>query len=174
MILAREKLDYESSQSIAQQSQAKPKAKSHKLSVNQKIILISLVLSCFITGCFVAYYYAQVAYMGYKIDLMQAKLADLRLECHSLEQKVNELTSLEKIEAIAVNELGMVKPDQENVVLVDKECLTTSNETLKQTLAQKQGQNMESVTLPQQPEKETNPRNRFLQAFTDLMQRWNS
>ncbi len=174
MILAREKLDYDFPQTIEEQ-QPKPKRKTHKMPAGQKIVLVSLVLSCFVIGSFVAYYFAQVAYLGYKIDLLQTKLADLRLESHNLEQEVTKITSLEKVEAIAVNEMGMVKPADDNVVLLDAGLVQSDSEDAQQkSLAEKQSRSLESITLPQKAEKKDTVPNRFVQAFADMLERWNS
>lgn len=180
MILAREKLEYYLPQEEVQQQpqpHKQPRRKPRRSVVKQKILLTAMVLCCFVMGVMVAYYYAQIAYVGYKIDILQGQMADLRVESNNLEQEVNKLISLKQIEAIATTELGMVRPGNNNVVLVSATSAPTGlsdTEMLAQTASSNESRQRESITMPETPQTQEVPRNSVIQAFTDMVQRWNS
>ncbi|MBM7855932.1 cell division protein FtsL [Desulfohalotomaculum tongense] len=175
MVLAREKLDY--NLPPEQPPERLPKAPGRKLPrrdpVRRKLALTFMVLCCFVMGVMVAFYYAQIAYVGYKIELLQHKLAELRLESHNLDQKVSKVVSMKHIEAIATSELGMVKPNSENVVPVSSASIVPDGgEQLPPGEQEKQLARRESITLPENPEPV--PPNRFIQAFAEMVERWDS
>jgi cell division protein FtsL len=78
------------------------------------------VLLSFCCCLIIACYYAQVLITGYRISTAEKELARLRVESHDLYARVNQLTSLENIEAIAVHKLGMVKPQNDRIVVVQQ------------------------------------------------------
>lgn len=83
-----------------------------------KAIVTCCILALFVTGVTVAYYYSQIAALGYEISKLQNELSKLQAEQEYLETQANQLMSLQRIEAIATTKLGMVKPDTGDVVLV--------------------------------------------------------
>lgn len=84
----------------------------------RKIFLIGMVLLGFSLSVMVTYFQARVFKLGYQIASMQQELALLRVENHDLDEKVQQLSSLERVETLAVNKLGMVKPDGSNVIML--------------------------------------------------------
>lgn len=85
-----------------------------------QLALTGLVLLSFCCCVIVAYYYAQVLIIGYQLNTAEEELTRLRVESHDLYAQVNQLTSLENIEAIAVQRLGMVKPQNDRIVVVQE------------------------------------------------------
>ncbi|MTI81414.1 MAG: hypothetical protein FH758_11120 [Firmicutes bacterium] len=180
MVLARENLDYNLPQESPPEQLSKVTEKSQRKNLGraqarQKIKLTLMVLCCFAMGIIVAYYYAQIAIMGHKVDTLQNRLAELRLESHSLDQKVTQIASLKHIEAIATSELGMVKPGSRKVMLVATETkVPKNNSQLALGTENQQLSKREYIILPEEPEKESSPPNRLIQAFADMMDRWHS
>jgi cell division protein FtsL len=177
LILAKEKLDYQvpQEQPELRQQQTKRKKIARAVMVQQKLLLTFMVLCCFVMGVMVAYYYAQVAYVGIQIDALQKKVADLRLEGYGLEQEVTHIVALEQIEKIATTELGMVKPGAENVVLVsNSNTAATADAKAAANTATEPDKQPENITLPESDKTVTQPKNRVIQAFTEMVERWNS
>ena len=170
MILAREKLEYSSPPEMPQQipnvkspPQSRRRKTSCRLPVRQKLILVGVVLCCFVMSIMVAFYYAQVAYLGYKIDLLQQKMVDLRLESHNLDQEITKEASLKKIETVAIDELGMIKPSSKDVVPV------AAISFPERSVAQ--NQNQYHIIQPEEPKKQEEPRNEIIQAFAEMVER---
>lgn len=91
---------------------------SRKAIIRGKILLTGCILTMFLTGVTVTYYFSQVATVGFQITEMQKELAYLQAEQEYLETQASQLISLQRVEAIATTKLGMVKPDPNEVVLV--------------------------------------------------------
>ena len=178
MLLAREKLEYSLPHEIPQQQpqqQPEPRRKSRGAVVKQKIQLTFMVMCCFVMGILVACYYAQVAYVGYKIDLLNGQLADLRLESYNLDQEVNKIISLKQIEAIATGELGMVRPGSNDLVLVTSPLVQADDGNLAAlNVSDELTRQRESISLPETLPNQEQPRNRIIQAFTEMVERWSS
>ncbi|MEW6697133.1 MAG: cell division protein FtsL [Bacillota bacterium] len=118
MSVAQEKFSYGLPQESQQQNAAPQRLLSKRAIRKGKILLTGGILALFLTGVSIAYYYAQVAAVGYQISEMQKELANLKAEQEYLESQANQLMSLQRIEAIATTKLGMVKPDPKEVVVV--------------------------------------------------------
>ena len=80
--------------------------------------LSGLILVCFLVGVLITYYFSQVLALGYQISKMETELTLLRVENNSLDEEVHRLNSLERVEYLAVNKLGMVKPANNNILVV--------------------------------------------------------
>lgn len=115
MIVAQEKTGYHGFSGAA----SRPKKIRRIRPVSgARLALTGLVLAGFMVGVLITYYYSQVFALGYQISSLQKELALLRVENHNLEEEVHQLASLERVESLAVNKLGMVKPDSDNVLVV--------------------------------------------------------
>jgi cell division protein FtsL len=77
-----------------------------------------LVFLFFAIGILVAFYCAQVAATGYRMHKLENDLSMLRKETHGLHSDIARLSSLDRVEAVAVSRLGMVKPEPNQVVMV--------------------------------------------------------
>lgn len=166
MILARKQVDYNlPPETVQTPASLSPKKTFHRLPIKRKLALVAMVLCCFVMGIMVAFYYAQVAYLGYKIDTLQHKMVDLRLESHNLDREITQITSLAQIEAIAKEELGMIRPNSEKVVAV------AAISFPEKSLAPNQHQQTGDTSMPEEAEKQQVPRNEIIQAFAEMVGR---
>lgn len=119
MIVAREKTPYYDLPELPvdEKKQRRRQAGRRPLRKEQ-LALTGLVVLFFCTSVLIAFYYAQVLVIGYKLNKAESELAQLRKESHDLYTRVNRLSSLENVEALAVNRLGMVAPCNDQVILV--------------------------------------------------------
>ncbi|MFZ5596334.1 MAG: septum formation initiator family protein [Bacillota bacterium] len=83
-----------------------------------KLTLTGLVLLTFCTGLIIAYYYSQVLWSGYRTYSLKKELETLRQDTVALEEEIDRLNSLDRIEYVATNKLKMVKPGSRDVVVV--------------------------------------------------------
>jgi len=83
-----------------------------------KLMLTGLVAAGFAVGVMVIYYYAQVFTLGYQIQSLKKELALLRVENYHLSENIYRLSSLDRVEHLALNRLGMVSPDNSNILVV--------------------------------------------------------
>lgn len=83
-----------------------------------RILLIGMILVGFALGIMITYFQARMFKLGYQISGLQQELALLRVENHDLDERVQQMASLERVEKLAVNKLGMVKPDGSNVMMI--------------------------------------------------------
>lgn len=115
MIVAQEKTGY---YKLSEDAPPKKKSKVKAAPKRPRLAIIGLVLAGFLTGVMITVYCSQVITLGYQITRLEKELALLRVENHNLAEEVQNMTSLERVEAIAVGKLGMVKPDNKNVLVV--------------------------------------------------------
>lgn len=101
-----------------EEPQSKKVRKSRLTSRGPWLAMISMVFILFLVGVLITCYYSSVFALGYKIHKLQQELSVLRVEKHDLEAEIKRLSSLERVEAIAVKRLGMVKPDSSNIMLL--------------------------------------------------------
>lgn len=83
-----------------------------------QLALTALILLCFALGIVISLFYAEMIITGYQISRLEKNLANLELETRGLSEEMSKLSSLERVEAVATTRLGMVKPDERQVVLV--------------------------------------------------------
>lgn len=117
MIVAQEKTGYfKLSEDAPRPKKFSWKKKS--FSKNHRLVLIGLVLAGFLVGVSITVYCSQIITLGYQITSLEKELALLRIENHSLDEEIKRMTSLERVEFLAVNKLGMVRPDENNILVV--------------------------------------------------------
>lgn len=90
---------------------------------NRKKSKVSLVYFLYIIIIFSALLFyvwqrIQSDKIGYKIIRLQKNIADLKNKNKHLRVEINSLKSLDRIEKIAIEELKMVKPDKESVIIL--------------------------------------------------------
>jgi cell division protein FtsL len=115
LIVAQEKTGY---YKLSEDAPPKKKSKVKAAPKRPRLAIIGLVLAGFLTGVMITVYCSQVITLGYQITRLEKELALLRVENHNLAEEVQKMTSLERVEAIAVGKLGMVKPDNKNILVV--------------------------------------------------------
>lgn len=167
MIVAREKAEYYGLPEKPARSR-RPRRGSvvRGMLRKERLALTGLVLLGFSCCLFIAFYYAQVLITGYRISMAEKELARLRVESHDLYAKVNQLASLENIEAIAVHELGMVKPQNDRIVIVEQ-----AGPVGQQAVA---GNNTEdgrakAITLNDTKEEQQRGQNWLIKTFADMV-----
>lgn len=116
MVVAQERYDHYSLPE--EDSRVNRQPRRSRLPRKGKLSLLGLVLLTFLTGMIIAYYYSQVLVAGYKTYSLGSDLATIRQETISLEEEVDRLNSLDRIEYMATNKLKMVKPGSKDVVVV--------------------------------------------------------
>jgi len=116
LIVAQEKTCYHSCYSGAAHRPEKHRRKG--VPGKHKLILTGLVAAAFALGVMVICYYAQVFALGYQIQSLKEELALLRVENYHLAENIYRLTSLDRVEHLALNRLGMVNPDNSNILVV--------------------------------------------------------
>ncbi len=118
MIVAREQVEkYYGIPKEEKRKKPSPVEKRH-LSRRSRLLYTGLIVLTFITGVIISFYYAQVFITNYRIHSLQKQLAVLQKETDNLYSDINQLTSLERIEQVAVNKLGMVRPGETDVVKI--------------------------------------------------------
>ncbi|GAB6181882.1 hypothetical protein JCM14036_32010 [Desulfotomaculum defluvii] len=138
-----------------------------------KAIVTCCILALFVTGITVAYYYSQVAVLGYEISKLQNELSKLQAEQDYLETQANQLMSLQRIEAIATTKLGMVKPDTGEVVLVAALPKDTDAKTTKATNPEKpQTVPTNNVGEKDNGDEVKKGKSPVIEAFVDLVSDW--
>ncbi|CCO08718.1 septum formation initiator family protein [Desulforamulus hydrothermalis] len=173
MSVAQEKFSYQLPEERQQQKARPGRQLSKRAARRGKIVVTGCILALFLTGLTIAYYYAQVAAVGYQISRLQSEVANLQAEQEYLESQANQLLSLQRIEAIATTRLGMVKPDPKEVVLVaalPKSPQAASNSSTNQLNKQESSQSASGV----QEQHKTGEigKNPVIDALMDLVQRW--
>jgi len=121
--------------------------------------LSGLVLVCFLVGVLITYYFSQVLTLGYQITKLEKELTLLRVENNSLDEEIHKLSSLERVEYLAVNKLGMVKPANNNIMVL---AVAGRPQTVDAASVNTQVADNSSAG----PEK-----NRLIRAFTELVGR---
>ncbi|HBX22714.1 MAG TPA: hypothetical protein DEF34_03605 [Desulfotomaculum sp.] len=119
MIVAREKPQYYNLPELpGEKKQPRSKPVRRTLKWKDKFALTALVGLFFCSSLLIAFYFAQVLATGYLLNKTETDLVQLRKESHDLYTRVNQFTSLENVEVLAVNRLGMVKPQNDQVIMV--------------------------------------------------------
>lgn len=160
MIVAREQVrqDYNVYRKEKQKRAAFKQGKS--LNRRRRVGLTALVLLAFVTGVVISFYYAQVLVTGYRIHYLQNKLAALQKETDDLQGEIARLNSMERIEKVATQKLGMVRPGSSDVIKVGVTSAAPVQRTGGSEIIQrdkgKPGQQEEGSWV--------------IQAFTDLVQ----
>ncbi len=82
------------------------------------LIVTGLICAAFLVAGLIIYYCSQMLVLSYQISCLEKELAVLRVVNQGLEEEVCRLTTLDRLEYLAINKLGMIKPDGDNVLVV--------------------------------------------------------
>ena len=129
---------------------------------NHRLVLIGLVLAGFLVGVSITVYCSQVITLGYQITRLENELAVLRVENHDLDQEIQRMTSLERVEYLAVNKLGMVRPDESNILVVN----VAGSDLAAETSDPAADEGQVAGSIPAGKEK-----SRLIRAFNELINR---
>lgn len=118
MILAKQKVN----QLPQQTPKATPTKRVRKVTrtrVNPRAVYVLIFVIAFLVGIFFTSRYAQLAVTGYQVNQIKEKMQGLELENQKLSVQVDGLKSLNRIETVAMTELGMVKPEGVQFISVE-------------------------------------------------------
>lgn len=171
MIVAREQVESYSLPDEPNQSR-QPRRRAGGLPRGQRLVAAGLVFLFFATGIVIAFYCAQLAATGYRIHKLDQELAMLRKETHGLHGEISRMDSLERVEAMAVSRLGMVRPEVDQVVRIKTDSGTAATMLAANNDPGAAGTE-EPVATGAVPEATTSvgaeeERNWVIQAFVDL------
>jgi len=120
LIVAQERPDYDH-QFLPQPTRKlsrKTKKRPRQMSRRKKLVLTGAIVACFVLGLFISYYFARVVTLGYSITVTEKELAELKKENEYLASEIDRLSSLDNIERVAKNELGMIEPGKDDIIMV--------------------------------------------------------
>jgi cell division protein FtsB len=100
---------------------------------NFKLKIISSILLFFVCAFLYTAGTAVEAIKINKINALKSEMEDLKLKNERLSLKVSKLRSLDRIEELAVNDLGMKEPDFENVKVISGERAETIQDIILKT-----------------------------------------
>ncbi len=86
-----------------------------------KLKLVGMVFCCFLLALAVVVQYSRVVGTTREISGREREIAQIQDNNRRLQLEVSRLSSLQRIEEIAVNELGMRRPESGQVVIVSEE-----------------------------------------------------
>ncbi len=73
----------------------------------------------------------KIVRLGYQIEAMESEKKELERENRSLRIEASSLTASARIEEIAINRLGMIRPAKDNIVVVKRKGDRGNSKTIK-------------------------------------------
>ncbi len=116
MIVAQEKTGYY--RLTEKEPLSKKISRKKVLRKNHRLALIGLVFTGFLVGVAITFYCSQINTLGYQITRLDKELALLRIENHSLNEEIRKMSSLGRVEYLAINKLGMKRPDDDSILVI--------------------------------------------------------
>lgn len=109
------------------------KHKCKRLCIKQKCSIALLIVCTFLIGLALTSQVASFVYQGYEVSKLEKEIAALQTANERLKLEIEELCSLDRVENLAVNQLGMVKPDigDYQFILVEEKDAFTSEAMTK-------------------------------------------
>lgn len=148
-----------------QAPRAEKKRRRSKVFKGHKLMLTGLIVAGFLVGCLITYYCSQLFTLGYEISSLNRELAALRVENNNLSEEIQRLSSLDRIEYLAIHKLNMVKPEVNNILVV------TAPESPSQESAAAPVAQSGQTAVASSGEQE---KSRLIQAFDELVSRLES
>ncbi len=91
----------------------------------RKKLLGKIGMALFLYGLFLVFLCIKSATLGYQIVQLEQDISDLQTANERIEYQIAQMTSLQRIEAVAQNELNMCKPDSNiNVAVLNADNLS--------------------------------------------------
>jgi len=94
------------------------RAVKSKRIVKERLLFVGVILLCFFLGLYYTTLSAVVARQGYQLEKLQNEIKNIQTENERLEVVVARLSSLDRVEKVATEKLGMGKPDYQQVVFM--------------------------------------------------------
>jgi cell division protein FtsL len=120
-LLAAKKLDdaiYEPIPELPQEEVMHHRPKSRVTPRFFKFLYVSAVVCLFCSGLYFCSLALGIATKGYEINQLKKEISDLETTNERLRLEIVRLDSLERVEMVAYNELGMKKPETEDYLLL--------------------------------------------------------
>ncbi|NLL19046.1 MAG: hypothetical protein GX262_08465 [Clostridia bacterium] len=120
-MLAAKKLDDPIYEPIPEQPQEEVlhhRPKSRVTPRFYKFLYVSAVICLFCSGLYFCSLALGIATKGYEINQLKKEISDLETANERLRLEIVRLDSLERVEMLACNELGMKKPEAEDYLLL--------------------------------------------------------
>lgn len=117
-----------------------------------KFLYVSTVVCLFCSSLYFCSLALGVATKGYEINRLKEEISALETANERLRLEIVQLDSLEKVEMVAFNELGMKKPDATDYVLLP--AVENSTWTVKQAAGLEVAGVEEADSLPETPREE--------------------
>lgn len=114
MIVARERADY----GLEEKRRTVPVQVGSGEDKRARLSLMAMVVVAFLLGAAFSYVNAQAMNVGYQTETLRKEIGRLEAENQSLKTAVYKLDSLSRVEALAVTQLGMVRPTPNDVLFV--------------------------------------------------------
>lgn len=115
MIVAQER--YQQYHLPVEEKKRRPARRPARQKQPERAWLLCLMVALLGTGMGIVYYYAQLVGTAYQIYCLKQELQALQQETETLAAGVADLSSLYRVEQVAVHRLGMVRPDGQTLVL---------------------------------------------------------
>lgn len=167
MIVAREQVQHNYGIPREEKRKRPSPGRGRRFSRRSRMVFTGLVALAFINGVIISFYYAQVFITSYRIHSLQKQLVLLQEETSVMYSDLAKLQSLDRIEKVAVNKLGMVKPDGDRVVKV-----AVNIDTKKSPAPQEKEEKTPAARREQQGIHSTGQeQNWVIQAFSNLVEK---
>lgn len=101
---------------VNRQPQVRRVKKTYKVVNFKRKMLVKFVIFAFVYALILVYLCIKSATLGYQIVALEKELENYEAANARLQYAIQEACSLEKVEQIAMNELGMYKPDKHLVI----------------------------------------------------------
>ncbi len=166
MILAKERSDYTRQESLWVEKPKKSR-KVRRVKNKVKLFYASIVLVAFAMFLLLTTKYAQIAATGYEIVDMKKQIKTMENNNQALEMKIDQLQSLGRIESVATQKLGMVKPDMtagDQFVAVETKGTALNNDVAAETKVA-----ANTKTTAENPKQKSVP---VIEALTKLLANW--
>ena len=167
MILARERSDYY--HQPLQVNRPPRTQRVMRFKNRTKVLYAGILLAAFLMGLGLTWRYVQVTATGYEIVRMKKDLKALEDRNQELQMQADNMTSLPRIQSVAVNKLGMIKPDGEAGVqfVAVESSKSASGTAAAQTAAQPAGYGQTAARAAQKDDSVN-----IIRAFTNLVAAW--
>ena len=112
---------------------------------HKKALAVGIVAAMFAIGVGFSYLYSLVNVAGYRQKELTDQITTLQETQERLQREVSELTSLQHVQKVAVEELGMIAPSSDDVLLVNNNPDTSMTE--QDTSEQNEEDNSDSESV---------------------------
>ncbi|MGI6225218.1 MAG: septum formation initiator family protein [Peptococcales bacterium] len=96
---------------------------------------IALIVLMFLTGISFVAQHVWLNFLGFQITEIKKEIIKIQTTNEKLQLKIANFNSLEKIEEVAINQLGMIYPDDKTVHYIFQEGTSEDNVDVTQQLA---------------------------------------